>query len=149
MPRIRPRGFPIERGKLHEFANAILDDHPHYHDEEAARAAGLPSVVAPPTFAMASALFEGVDGPTPSELEEFDMRYALHGAQEMIFERPLCAGDVLAGEPGEVRTYEKGGRRAGRMKFVEFETIYRDQKGEIVLRSRTTAVQTEGAVTQS
>jgi len=148
MAKIRPGGIPVERGKVHEFANAILDDHDHYHDEEAARAAGLPSVVAPPTFAMTAALFEGASGPPPAEFESFDMRYALHGAQEMIFERPLFAGDVLTGEPGEVRSYEKGGRRGGRLKFVEFETIYRDQSGAVVLRSRTTAVQTEGAVTE-
>jgi len=149
MAKIRPRGVPIERGKVHEFANAILDDHPHYHDEEAARAAGLPSVVAPPTFVMAAALFEGASGPPPPELDALDMRYALHGAQEITFERPLFAGDVLSGEPGETRSYEKGGRRGGRMKFVEFETIYRDQNGAVVLRARTTAVQTEGTVSEA
>ena len=69
-----------------------------------------------------------------------------HGAQEFVFERPLVAGDVLTGEPGETRTYEKRGRRGGLMRFVEFETIYLDQRGEIALRSRTTAIQTEGVV---
>ena len=146
MTKIRPRGFPVERGKIHEFANAILDEHPHYHDEEAARAAGLPSVVAPPTFPMALALFEGASDRPPAEVEALDMRYALHTAQELVFERPLVAGDVLTGEPGELKTYEKRGSRAGLMKFVEFETIYRDQAGEVVARSRTTAVQTEGVV---
>ncbi len=149
MARIDPPGFPVERGKVHEFAEAILDDHPHYHDESAARAAGLPSVVAPPTFSMAAALFAGAAPAPPAELVGFDMRYALHGAQEFVFERPLLAGDVLTGEPGETRTYEKRGRRGGLMKFVEFETIYRDQRGEIALRSRTTAIQTEGVVEES
>jgi len=39
MSTIDPPALPVERGKIHEFADAILDDHPFYHDEEAARAA--------------------------------------------------------------------------------------------------------------
>lgn len=148
MAAIYPRGLPVERGKIHEFAEAILDDHPHYHDEDAARAAGLPGVVAPPTFAMAVALYAGA-ADTPAELSDFDMRYALHGAQEFVFERPLVEGDLLVGEAGEMRTYEKSGRRGGRMKFVEFETVYRDRSGAVVLRSRATAIQTEGVVEEA
>ena len=146
MTAIRPPGFPVERGKIHEFANAILDEHPHYHDAEAAEAAGLPGVVAPPTFSMASALFHDPDTKPVDELREIDMRFALHGAQEFVFERPLFAGELLRGEPGEVKSYRKRGRRGGEMKFVEFETIYRGRDGEVVLRTRTTAIQTEGVV---
>ena len=53
MVQIRPRAFPVERGKVHEFANAILDEHPYYHDEGAAHGAGLPAVTAPPTSSPA------------------------------------------------------------------------------------------------
>jgi len=146
MAFIHPPGLPVERGKVHEFAEAILDDHPHYHDAEAAAAAGLPGVVAPPTFAMATALFPDRDARIAPELAELDPRYSLHGAQEFVFERPVCAGDVLRSEPGEVKSYTKEGRRGGTMKFVEVETLYRDQQGEIVVRSRTTAIQTAGVV---
>lgn len=149
MAHINPPGIPIERGKIHEFANAILDEHPHYHDEQAARAAGLPGVVAPPTFAMASALFAAADQPLHPELAKLDMRFALHGAQEFSFERPICAGDLLVGEMGEVKAYEKTGKRGGVMKFVEIETVYRDQNGEVVLRSKTTAIQTAGVVKEA
>ncbi|MDH5307193.1 MAG: MaoC family dehydratase N-terminal domain-containing protein [Myxococcales bacterium] len=144
MAKISPRGIPVERGKIHEFATAILDDHPHYHDVEAARAAGLPSVVAPPSFVMAGALFEGASVETLAGIDGFDVRSALHCAQEFVFERPLCAGDVLTGSPGATRSYEKGSGSGGRMKFVEFEIVYRDQNGDIVVRSRTTAVQAPG-----
>ena len=77
------------------------------------------------------------------------MRFVLHGGQEFIFERPLFAGDVLRGEPGETKSYEKAGRRGGTMKFIESETIYRDAQGEIVLRSRNTLIQTAGVVKDS
>lgn len=146
MSKIRPRGFPVERGKVHEFADAILDPHPHYHDEEAAVAAGLPGVVAPPTFLMAASLFDGATPRTPDALRALDMRFALHGAQEIEFERPLVAGDRLLAELGETRAYEKGGARGGRMKFVEIEMVFRDQQGCVVARSRATAIQTEGTL---
>ena len=146
MASIHPPGLPVERGKVHEFANAILDDHPHYHDSEAAAAAGLPAVVAPPTFVMASQLFPEPDAKLAPELAALDPRYTLHGAQEFVFERPVFAGDVLRSEPGEIKTYEKQGKRGGVMKFVEAETVYRNQHGEIAVRSRTTAIQTAGVV---
>lgn len=146
MTKIHPPGLPVERGKVHEFANAILDDHPHYHDAEAAAAAGLSGVVAPPTFVMAAAFFPEPDAKMPAELAALDMRYALHGGQEFVFERPICAGDVLRSEPGAVRTWEKQGKRGGMMKFVEFETLYRDREGRVVVRTKNTAIQTAGVV---
>lgn len=146
MALINPPGLPVERGKVHEFANAILDDHPHYHDAEAAAAAGLPGVVAPPTFVMAAQLFPAPDAKLAPELAALDPRYTLHGAQEFEFERPIFAGDVLHSEPGEIRSYEKQGKRGGVMKFVEAETVYRNQDGEIVARTRATAIQTAGVV---
>lgn len=146
MAFIHPPGLPVERGKIHEFAEAILDDHPHYHDEQAAKAAGLPSVVAPPTFAMATQLYPASDAKMAPELSELDHRFTLHGAQEFTFERPVFAGDILSSEPGEVKSYEKQGKRGGVMKFVEVETVYRNQDREIVVRSKTTAIQTAGVV---
>jgi len=146
MAFIHPPGLPVERGKIHEFANSILDDHPHYHDAEAAAAAGLPAVVAPPTFVLATQLFPTPDAKLAPEIAELDQRYTLHGAQEFVFERPVFAGDVLNSEPGEIKTYQKQGKRGGVMKFVEAETVYRDQQGEVVLRTRTTAIQTAGVV---
>ena len=75
-----------------------------------------------------------------------DMRYVLHGGQEWIFERPIFAGDVLTAEPGASSSYEKEGKRGGTMKFIESEMLYRDQKGEIVLRGKSTLIQTAGVV---
>ena len=149
MATINPPGLPVERGKIHEFANAILDNHPFYHDEEAARAAGLPGVVAPPTYTLTAALYAGEESSMPDALRSLDMRFLLHGAQEFSFERPIFAGDSLQSEPGEVKAYEKAGKRGGMMKFVEIETVYRDQQGEVVARSRATVIETAGVVKDS
>jgi len=85
----------------------------------------------------------------PDALKALDMRFVLHGAQEFSFERPVFAGDLLSSEPGEVKAYEKAGKRGGVMKFVELETIYRDQDGEVVARSRATVIETAGVLKES
>ena len=145
MAQINPPGIPIERGKIHEFAHAILDDNPLYHDEQAAHDRGFASVVAPPTYTWIDSFFPGPP-PAVNPMEGLDMRYLLHGAQEYNFERPIFAGEVLAAEPGEVSTYEKEGRRGGTMKFVESETVYRDERGSVVLTVKRTLIQTAGVV---
>ena len=48
--------YEVGRAKIAEFATAIGDDDPVYRDAEAARAAGHPDVIAPPTFAIAVSL---------------------------------------------------------------------------------------------
>ena len=117
MADINPPGIPIERGKVHEFANAILSEDPLYHDEEAAKRAGLPSVVTPPTFLATGSFFQ----PANEDIgrDDLDRRFVLHGAREIDFERPIFAGEFLKREPGEIKRYEKQGRRGGTMKFVE------------------------------
>lgn len=141
MAYINPPGIPVERGKVHEFANAILDDNPLYHDNELAKSAGLPGVVAPPTFTSVGAHFPSPDG-GGGGLAGLDIKRALHGGQEFIFERPIMAGDILTSEPGATRQYEKEGRRGGKLKFVETESVYRDQKGQVVVRIKNTLIET-------
>ena len=48
--------YEVGRAKLAEFAAAIGDDDPVYRDADAARAAGHPDVIAPPTFAITVSL---------------------------------------------------------------------------------------------
>jgi acyl dehydratase len=147
MADVNPPGIPIERGKVHEFGNAILSEDPLYHDEEAAKRAGLPSVVAPPTFLAVGSFY----APANEDIgrDDLDRRFVLHGGRDLEFERPIFAGEFLTKEMGEIKRFEKQGRRGGVMKFVETETVYRDQNGQIVVRERNTTIQTEGVVSDS
>jgi acyl dehydratase len=144
---ISPEGLPVERGKIHEFACAIYDDDPLYHDETAAKAAGLPSVVAPTTFTATHAFFSDPMAEM-SELGDLDlnMMFVLHGGQEYEFERPIFAGEVLKANKGEMNVYTKQGRRGGLMKFVEITSNFTDEKGEVVMRLKSTLIQTSGVV---
>ncbi|HEY7594272.1 MAG TPA: MaoC family dehydratase N-terminal domain-containing protein, partial [Actinophytocola sp.] len=44
--------YQVGREKIREFADAIGDPQPMYRDADAAKAAGHPDVIAPPTFVM-------------------------------------------------------------------------------------------------
>jgi len=132
----------IERGKIREFARAIKDDNPLYFDEEHARkiAGGL---VPPPTFTMTSGFWD--DGPR-KPLLTYDVRRLLHGEQEFEYLKPIHAGDVLTGTTRVADVYEKQGSRGGTMTFGVIETTFTNQRGEPVLVSRSTLVETAAPV---
>lgn len=92
-PLVEPYAVGIE--KIREFATAIGDDNPMYHDRAAARAAGHPDVVAPPTFGIAviaaaqdALLFDPALG--------LDFSRVVHGDQRFVHHRPIYAGDQLS-----------------------------------------------------
>ena len=86
--------YVVGRAKLAEFAAAIGDDDPVYRDADAARAAGHPDVIAPPTFAITVSLeaaFVVLDDPDV----DLDYSRVVHGEQRFTHHRPIRAGDRL------------------------------------------------------
>jgi len=86
--------YQVGREKVREFAVAIGDFNPAYHDVAAAQALGHRDVVAPPTFpfvismkAMAAAMFDPELG--------LDYSRVVHGEQRFSYTRPVVAGDSL------------------------------------------------------
>lgn len=146
-----PFTVPVEFSKIHEFARAVRDDNPIYHDADAAGAAGWSAVPAPPTFIQTAAFW----APTEASLMRllgFDRRYVLHGEQEYSYHRPLVAGDVLTGVQRIVDLQEKLGKRGGTMRIATLETAYTDAAGQLVLTVRSTTIETSpppGAPTDS
>ncbi|MHB1929954.1 MAG: FAS1-like dehydratase domain-containing protein [Acidimicrobiales bacterium] len=154
--------FPIEAGHVMSFARAIGDPNPIYHDEEHARRSECGRIIAPPTFVQASAQFDPDYRlrPRPGEAWQGSGREptgrpsgqggggggALHAEQHYTYHRPVAVGDVLSVvvRPGE--TWERDGRRGGKLRFSETYTEYRDQGGELVVTARAVAVRTERAV---
>lgn len=87
--------YQVGREKIREFADAIGDDDPLFRDPEAARAAGHPDVIAPPTFAIIVSMRSQhalIDDP---ELG-LDYSRVVHGDQSFTHHRPVHAGDELA-----------------------------------------------------
>ena len=86
--------YLVGREKIREFASAIGDDSPLCHDVEAARAAGHPDLVAPPTF---SAVFTtpAMFGLLTDPAFGWDFSRMVHGDQSFTLHRPIHAGDEL------------------------------------------------------
>ncbi|MGW1677240.1 FAS1-like dehydratase domain-containing protein [Saccharopolyspora sp. NPDC002376] len=86
--------YEVGREKIREFASAIKDDSPLYRDAEAAKAAGYPDVIAPPTFAVILSM-----GAHDAIVEDpqlgLDYSRVVHGQQEFTHHRPIRAGDRL------------------------------------------------------
>lgn len=137
--------FPVERGKIHEFAGALRDENPVYHDPQAAKEAGFPDVIAPPTFTVVQQFFTDQVRTIP----DLGLDYArvLHGEQEFEYVRPVAAGDTLTGRTRVSQTYEKEGKRGGTMRFVVLETTYTNQRGEECVITRMTLIETAKAAT--
>ena len=133
----KPVEWHIERGKIWEFARACLNNSPAYFSEDA---------VIPPTFPRTLAFWAPPGGGERRGRGGMDMRRVLHGEQEFEYVRPVRAGDVLTSTSEVKDTYEKEGKRGGTMQFVITETTFKDQQGEVVAYTRTTAIETEGAV---
>ncbi|NYI05882.1 MaoC family dehydratase N-terminal domain-containing protein [Allostreptomyces psammosilenae] len=86
--------YEVGREKIREFAEAVGDANPLYTDPEAAREAGHPDVIAPPTFAFVinQLGWEQIVGDPALGL---DYSRVVHGDQRFVWSRPVRAGDRL------------------------------------------------------
>ena len=83
--------YEVGRTKIAEFAAAVGADDPVHRDAEAARAAGHPDVIAPPTFAIVVSLEAAFVVLGDPEVE-LDYSRVVHGEQKFTHHRPIRAG---------------------------------------------------------
>jgi len=158
--------FPVEAGHILMFARAVGDDNPVYRDEDAAKKTEAGGIIAPPTFAQSSAQFDPDyflrpkigkpwfgSGKNPTGIARGEGGSAgggggLHAEQHFEYHRPLRPGDVLTASVKPGKTWEKEGRRSGKLVFSESITEYRDQNGELAITARGVGVRTERPVDQ-
>ncbi|MBI2215684.1 MAG: MaoC family dehydratase [Candidatus Rokubacteria bacterium] len=129
-----PFVFEVTRDTIADYCKAIRLENPVYLDEDAARAAGFPGIVAPPTMCYTYAPMRRVD------------LIAARGcvAPEQAHERPRSTPFVSSAiaflgalvRPGDVissttRVLEKWERRGNR--FITFLITARNQRGEPVV----------------
>lgn len=128
--------FPVERGRLRFFAKAIGEKDPVYSDPEAARAAGYPDVLAPPTFLFSAELDSGA---TERLLADLGIPYErlLHGEQGFTWHHPVCAGDTVTVRSRIADVFEKKG---GALELVVRASSATNQRGELVAELRTVLV---------
>ena len=156
--------FPVEAGHILLFARAIGDTNTAYEGA----ITGTAPVPAPPTFVQSSAQFDPdyFLRPQPGKKWFGSGRNAtglsreagggggggggggLHAEQHYTYHRPLRAGAVLTATTVPGTTWEKQGRRGGKLVFSETVIEYRDQQGELVVTARGVGVRTEKVVEQ-
>ena len=161
--------FPVEASHILMFARSIGDTNPIYEDAEYAKGTEVGSIIAPPTFAQSSAQFDPdyFLRPKPGqpwfgsareatgikrEKKEGESSGAaaggLHAEQHFTFHRHLRPGDVLSATTKPGASWEKEGKRSGKLMFSETITEYRDQNGELVITARGVGVRTERVIEQ-
>jgi acyl dehydratase len=86
--------YEVGREKIREFADAIGDPNPVHRDAQAARAAGYPDVIAPPTFAIVISM-KATDAIISDPELGLDYSRVVHGDQRFCHRRPIRAGDRL------------------------------------------------------
>ena len=155
--------FPVDASSILLFASALGDTNPIYYDEAYAKTTPLEGVIAPPTFPIAAAHWNptyslrGVreipakpEGTKKSEgvgsEAGGDLTRVLHGEQRFEYHQPLRPGMKLrvSNRPG--KSWEKEGKRGGKLRFSESISEYRDESGELVVTATSVGIVTEKAV---
>jgi acyl dehydratase len=127
--------YEVSRTKIAEFATAIGEPSPLCHDPEAARRAGYPDVIAPPSFAIVIAITSSAQVTHDSGL---GLNYAriVHGEQSFEHARPLHAGDWVV-----ARSTIEDIKELGRHLMVATRTDITTVDGEHVCTARGTLVE--------
>ena len=117
--------YEVSRVKIAEFADAIGDPNPVYRDPGAARAAGYPDVIAPPTFPVVVAM--AASGKAVAD-PGLGVNYAMvvHGEQRFTYSRPLHAGDVVTAQ-STIETIKTLGRNVVMTTRTEVRTVAGEQ----------------------
>ncbi|WNG86801.1 MaoC family dehydratase N-terminal domain-containing protein [Mycobacterium sp. ITM-2016-00317] len=130
----------VERGRVAMFANAIGETDPVYFDVDAARAAGHPDLLAPPTFVFGLDL-EHSDTLGVLAAHGVDLSAVLHGEQRFTYHRDVHAGDTLSLSAEFTDYYSK---RNGALEFL----VRRSQLtsgGDLVAEMESVSVIRNGA----
>ena len=144
-----PYTFEVEKGKIAEFAMAIYQKEskdqisPLYTDREAAKKAGYKDIIAPPTFQTSFPLWASGGLMPIIQALNINLMRLLHGEEEYEYLGTIHPGDIMTGRSKVVDMYEKEKKdKPGKfMEFTVIETEIRNQRGELVIKSRSTIVE--------
>jgi acyl dehydratase len=124
--------FEVTRPEVVAFAEAIGEGNPIYRDAEAAKTAGYPEQVAPPTFITRIQIMTSGQVVLDQELG-LDYTRVVHGEQQYDWRRPLLVGDTVSATPRLADIYARGPNE-----FLVIEADIKDRSGETVIVARST-----------
>lgn len=142
-------GFEITEHEIKRYCLAVDDLNPLYLDKEAAKKGPYGGVIAPPLFhsyaiARLTPLSElrpdgtgrgggGLNVPLKAERR-------MAGGVECDFVRPIRPGDTLTSKSRIADIYERTAKDGSQVVFTINETIFTNQKGEVVAINRSTGI---------
>ncbi len=161
--------FPIDASQILFFVRSINEENPIYHDEEDAKSKGFKDVIAPLTFVEAYHQFDsnyrlrpnpdkkwpGTPRKKNIEPKKNDNQKkqskskggtGLHAEQHFEYHMPIYNGDLLHWEDGEAKSWEREGKKGGKLIFTEYTTQFFNQNNELVVTARKVTVVTEKVV---
>jgi acyl dehydratase len=127
--------YEVSRVKIAEFAEAIGEPSELCRDKAAARRAGYPDVIAPPTFAIVIAMASTASMHSEPGLG-LDYSMVVHGEESFSHSRPLHAGDVVV-----ATTTVESIRVVGTMSMLVTSTDISTTGGEHVCTAKSTLVE--------
>jgi acyl dehydratase len=134
-----PFTWEVERGKIRELVQAVGDKNPIYLNREAAVEVGYRDTPASPTFITVPMMWTNV---LIDVIKALKINYArlLHGEEGYEYLQEIYPGDVLTGKMRVVSMDEKSGK-SGSMDLIRLETLYTNQRNELVLKAGTLLVE--------
>ena len=126
--------YVVGREKIREYAAAVGETDPRFHDVEAAKAAGFDDLVAPPMFACVyswRALGPAVLDPDLG----IDFSRLVHGGQDFTWHAPVVAGDEITTEAEFTDRARRGG-----LDVFTFASRSVNQRGELVCEGTWTNI---------
>ena len=124
----------VTREKILAFARAVGETNPLYTDDDAARRAGYPSLIAPPTFVNFAR--RGAARPDP-KIKHGTLSFFANQTLECLL--PVKPGDTIRSVTSLEDVYAKTGR-SGTMVFEVWKTEMINQDGQVVAISRDSTV---------
>jgi len=134
-----PFTWDVERGKIRELMQAIGDSNPIFFDRSEAIKEGYRDIPAPPTFITVPMQWTNL---LLKALKDINANFAkvLHGEESYEYFKVIYPDDVLTGTMEVVSIDQKSGK-SGDMDLIRLETMFTDQKGELVLKASTLIVE--------
>ena len=126
--------YEVGREKIREFATAIGETNPVYHEESAAQKRGYPDIIAPPTFLTVLNFRYSPQVIGDPELG-LDYSRVVHGEQEYLLERPVVPGMCLVGRPRIVDIASRGANE-----FLTIHAAIETVDGQAVAEARSIIV---------
>ncbi|MBI4311612.1 MAG: MaoC family dehydratase N-terminal domain-containing protein [Chloroflexi bacterium] len=130
-----PMTFAITRENIANYARSVQNNNPIYFDDAAARAAGFPGIIAPPTMCyvfapMRRAEVMNYHGYVSPEQAQHNPRSTPFAGTEVVYQGvPVRPGDTITSTSTLDNRWET---RTGN-RFLSFRVVAHNQRGEKVV----------------